>query len=113
MFIDWNDPIFFCDVPRDGGDDLVADFELAQIDDFGAEMGSLGLGDIGWANDFVSQHQIDHTDARGLGLCAEGCRLVRADEAQVHQDIYQIIVSFCHGSVFATQIRHGNVITEY
>src|SRR6266853_2030702 len=64
---DGNNAIFSGDVPRDGGNDLIGDFHFVEVDDFGAEVGSLGLGDIGRPDNFVGQHQIHQADAGSLG----------------------------------------------
>ena len=91
--------ILLCDVPGNGGNDIVVDAHLGQIDHLRPEMGSLGLRDIGGADDFVGQHQIHHADSGGLGFSPERGNLRGGYEAKVHQHVHQIIVFFSHGLV--------------
>jgi len=40
-----------------------------------------------------------------LGFGAELSHLIGGDEAEVHQDIYQIVVFFSHGSLSTKHVR--------
>src|SRR5262249_31574771 len=88
VFVNRDHPVLFGNMPRNQGDDFVRDFKIAQIDDFGAEMGSFGLGDVGGTDQFIGQHQVHDTDAGGFGLAPQGSDLVSTDKAEVNQDIY-------------------------
>ena len=48
-----NDAVFFCDVARDDGNDIVGNPQLAELNNLRAELGRLGLCHIRLANDFV------------------------------------------------------------
>ena len=98
VLVDGHDAVLPGDVPRDGRDDVVVDLDLGEVDDFGAEVGGLGLGDIGGADDLVGDHQVHHAHPGGLGFVRGLRHLVGGDKAEVHQDIDQIIVFFSHGS---------------
>ena len=60
---------------------------VAQVDHFRAEMGRLGLGDIGRPDDLVGQHQVHHPHPGCLGLGPELGHLVGGHKAQVHQHV--------------------------
>ena len=65
---DGHDPIFSGDVARDGGNDVIVNLQVREVNDFGAEMGGLGLRHVCRADQFVRQHEIDQSDACGLGF---------------------------------------------
>ena len=68
MLVDRHDAVLSGDVAGDRGDDVIGDLQLVEVDDFGAEMGGLGLGDVGRADDFVGQHQVHQAHPGGLPL---------------------------------------------
>jgi len=102
-FEDGNDAVFFGDVARNDGNDVVGNLYSSQLNNFRAELRGLGLGHVRRANELVGQHQIHHAHARSLGFGARLGDLLGGHKAEVHQRIHQIIVLFCH-DVFAS---HG------
>jgi hypothetical protein len=93
-----NDSILFGDVARDSRDDLISNLEFGEVDNFSAEMGGLGLGDIRWSDNLVGQHEINYADTGALGFIFQRSHLVGTDKPEVNQDIYQIVVFFSHSS---------------
>src|SRR5204862_6462750 len=56
---DGDDAVFAGGVARDEGDDVIRDLDVVKVNDFRAEVGGLGLGDVRRANELIGQHQID------------------------------------------------------
>ena len=82
---DGNDAVFFGDVARNDGDDVVGNLDAGQLNHFRAELRRLGLGHVRRANELVGQHQIHHAHARRLGFGARSGDLLGVHEAEVHQ----------------------------
>ena len=100
LFEDGDDAVFSGDVAGNDGDDVVGNLESGQVDDFGAEMGGLGLGDVRRAMTLLASSKSTTPTPGSLGLGALGRHLLGGHETEVHQYIYQIIVFFSHGSFF-------------
>ena len=81
------DAILAGDVARDGGDDIILNLDFAEVDDFRAEMGGLGLGDVGRPHHLVGHHQVHHAHARLGGFAPQFGHLLGGHKTQVHQDI--------------------------
>ena len=96
-FENGDDAIFFGDVARDDGDDVVVHLEVAEMDDFRAELRGLGLRHVRRADGLVGQQQFDHAHAGGVGFFAGFGDHLGVRQAEVHQHVHQIIVFFCHG----------------
>ena len=95
-FEDRDDAVFFGEMAGDDGDDVVGNLQSAQLDHFRAELRGLGLRHVRRADEFVGQQQIHHAHARSLGLRPRLGDLLGGYEAEVHQQIHQIIVLFSH-----------------
>ena len=87
VFEDRHHPVFSGDVPRDCGNDIVGDLHLAQVNDFGAEMGGLGLGDIPRLHHPVGHQEIHHPHARGLRFLPRLGHPLGGYEPKVNQDV--------------------------
>ncbi len=74
----------------------IRNLHCGQVDDFGAELGGLGLGDVGLLDDFIGQQKIDHAHAGGAGFCAGVGDLVGGHSSEIDQNVCQIIVFLCH-----------------
>ena len=96
MLVDRYNAIFAGYVPWNGGDNIVGDAKIVEIDYLSAEMSGLRLSNIRRPNQFVGQHQIDHADTGGLSFGLQLGHFVGRDKAEVHQDVYEIIVFFSH-----------------
>ncbi len=121
-FENGNDAVFFGDMARDDGNDVVGNAQTAELNDFRAELRGLGLGDVRGADELVGQQQVHHAHAGSFGFLARFGDLVSVDNAQVHQHICQIIVFFSHGSsihapfvwkVKKTTVENGDVNAEH
>jgi len=53
VFENGDDAVFFGDVARDDGDDIVLDLHVRKVDDFRAELRGLGLRHVTGADDLV------------------------------------------------------------
>ena len=97
--------VFFGDVPADERDDVIRQAQFGEVDDFGAEVGGLGLGDVGGADDLVRQ-QVRSSDphARTAGLCPGRVHLGGRYKTGVRQNIYQTIVFFSHTDLSTSQL---------
>jgi hypothetical protein len=98
VFENRDDTILLGDMARNRGDDVVGNLDISEFNDFSAEVGSFGLGDVGWPNDLIGHHEVDNTDAGSLGFIFQRSHLFGTHEPEVDQDIYQIIVFFSHSS---------------
>ena len=67
-FENGDDAVFFGDVARDDGNDVVGNLQAAELNDFRAELGGLGLGDIRRADELVGQQQVHHAHAGSFGF---------------------------------------------
>ena len=70
------------------------------MDDFRAELRGLGLRHVRRADDLVRDQKIHHAHAAGFGACPGD--LIGIGEAEVNQQVQQIIVFFCHDDICAT-----------
>src|SRR5439155_21951470 len=55
--VDGDAAVALGDVSRDGGDDGVVEFEFGEVDDFDAEMGGFGVGDVAGGNGLALDEQ--------------------------------------------------------
>src|SRR5581483_2299039 len=97
-----NGAVFLGDVAADDVDDVIAELEFAEIDDFSAEVRGFGLGNVSLADVFVGDEEVDDSDTGCTGLPAGRFHLFGGDEAEVHQNIDQIIVFLSHVNLSAT-----------
>ena len=75
-------PVALGHVPRDGGDHVVGQAHVRQIDEFVAEVGGLGLGDIRGRDDFAGKQQVNDSPSPLAGcFLAHGHKLLVADTA--------------------------------
>ena len=100
MLENGNHAIFFRDVTRNRGNDIIRDIDFGKIDHLRAEMRGFGLGDIRRADDFVGEHQIDDANSGGIRFCTQCLDLWGGYKAKVHQHVHQIIVFLCHVRFF-------------
>jgi hypothetical protein len=92
-----DDAIFASGVAGNQGNDLVGNLDLVQVDNFRAEVRGLGLRDVLRPNQLVRHHEVHQPDAGGLRFGTKFLDFFGTDESQIGQDIYQIVIFFCHG----------------
>ncbi len=95
-----HNPVFFGDVAWNQRNYVIGDLHFAEIHHFRAEVRRFCLRDISGSHQLVRQHQIYQPYSCRLRFLLKRRHLVRRHKPEVNQDIYQIIVFFCHGSVF-------------
>ena len=94
-------PVPLGHMPRHGGNDVVGQANIAEVDEFKTEMGRLGLGHIHGFDDFFLQQKVEHPIAVGGsgGLFPHGRNLLFGQLPHVNQQINQIIVFGGHVSL--------------
>ena len=96
----------------DGRDNVVGDLNFVEVDDFRAEVSGLGLGNVRGADHLVGEHQIHQANPGGLSFGTHLGHLVRGDEAEIHEDVDQIIVFFSHSSLRTQHVHRGNAVKQ-
>ena len=82
---DRHGPVTLGHMPGHGGYHVISQADVAQVDEFVAEMGGFGLGDINGADDFAVKKEVNHAVAVGGGFLPHGRGLRFAQVAHVNQ----------------------------